>query len=310
MTIAHPGPSTSAAQKVFDLPELYEMILLNLSTHEILQNLHNDPKMIQAVKASKNLQRKLFLTQEPEIDVVDRDPAEFPHSAAVWEPNIIFFSEHSLSSRDLWSYDSPWTKQNYFKLNEDGPEYWLELSPRLPGETGSPWSFTLTRFEKPEPQHPPIPTIPPAWLSMNLSDRATPISMHLENYAEVTTWKPWEFGDDDDEDEDTKTGYEAHLYGTKNIWVPAGATLGDIIHWYKVNLAGGMSRADVMNGICQFKWSVLTDPNDEIWVRKLGWWVLHVSGEWRPPLSKGRGWGPDEECREMEAMRNDEVEKY
>ncbi|KAK4500813.1 hypothetical protein PRZ48_009005 [Zasmidium cellare] len=287
--------SAVVAQKVFDIPELYEMIISNLDSHDLLGRLHTDAKLIQAAKGSKKLQRKLCLTQEPEIEDDRRETGRFGHSTASWEPNLMLLMKPPPTAAHIPKGKSPF---GYFRLSEDSPPYRIVLSHRLTDKE-SPWVFQFIRNVGPGPAPHPVRLLTPAYLSMYLSDRATPIIVRVMNSPT-----------DEAEAKKMDPGRREHFFGVKTVWIPAGKTLGDVIHYFEIFYTGGLSRADVLNGICQFKWSHLSDPKDELWVRKLGWWVLHVSGEWRSPLSRGRGYGPKKECREMEAMRSEFVKIY
>ncbi|KAF2167476.1 hypothetical protein M409DRAFT_54075 [Zasmidium cellare ATCC 36951] len=256
--------SPSAAQKVYDTPELYEMLLLASDPKAILDSLHYDAKLILVVKASKPLQRKLFLVQDPALPLTGLEEGHYAHSAAVWKPNLCLVApQYTAEQITVRRYG------HSFRLLEEGPVYSLMVRPGLKGYRDSKYQFRLIRNEVDEDGEPDDlgytrPVLPPAHLSTFLSDRATPIAMDVHNYPSLAMQRSQEF-----EGMNWKTG--ARGYGNKTIWVPAGTTLGEIIDWFEVYLSCEMPCSGIFNGISQFLGCDSDDTNRILEAQKAGW---------------------------------------
>lgn len=261
--------NTTAAQRVFGVNELHEMIQLRRNPQDLLDHLHSDASLIRQVKASVALRHMLFSTQEPAVQVIR--PAEtFPFEVAVGQPNTVLFPGNG----PFWAPFS-------FRLRQDGPEYRLQMIPAsrtiwLPtGESRRvEWfEYLLQRIDGDTDSRAPI--VPPAYLAMFLSTHAKP----LVAKTRYMIYSPIHRG--------TRTVMNLITNEPGYLYVPGGKTLRDIVSWIDLFASGSLGRSDVVNGTRVHELhGIIGDPQtaadierERKW-RDQGKWILHLDGAW------------------------------
>lgn len=222
-------------KNVLGVPELLEKILLEMDPRDLLKHLRHDVAFgVRAqLNASVKLQRKLYLRQDP----ADPTKTEDDWEQTDWKPNRILFPEKDDQEglTTFFSIGSSHYAIGARKFNHD------VLEEETTSEHSADNYFVILFYTWPSQYG---DELEPEMLDMYLTDKAEPFSIRMCQTH--------------DEEE------KGACHDDAELWVPAGKTLRDILHWVTAWKAGAIQKDDVFNGFYQWE-PIYGDMMD--WIR-------------------------------------------